>query len=193
MQDHVPVVGMCLHCLRLYAAISSVCLEDEFVVIRLCLGGQTEVRQACMPWVGMGSRFSTAGSSISVPIEKWWELLELLTPSEAVCITLFPHFSHSSLHCHFCILMPTIFPKVLASVELSQSHNCKKLCSRPSVRKSQRKHLLHVHQHSVNYRIFLKILLKIFATYSKIPKAIIIMNQGEIRRDQRHPSSSQNP
>lgn len=172
---YVPMVGMCLHCLRLHAAISFVCLEDEFVVIRL-LGRQTEVRQACMPCVGMCSRLSTAGSLIYLQIEKWWELLEPLTRSEALCITLFPHFSYSSLHCHFCILMPTIFPEVLASAELSQSHNCKKLCSRDSIQKGQKKHLLHLPQRSISYRIFLKILLTIFATYSKMPKAIIIMN-----------------
>lgn len=36
--------------------------------------------------------------------------------------------------------------------------------------------LLYSPQHSESYRIVLKILLTIFATYSKIPKAIIIMN-----------------
>lgn len=41
--------------------------------------------------------------------EKWWELLELLTPQEALCIILIPRFSHYSPRCHFCILMPTIF------------------------------------------------------------------------------------
>lgn len=138
------------------------------------LGRQTEVRQACLPWVGMCSRFSTSGSLIYLQVEKWWELL---TRWEALCITLFPHFSRSSLCCRFCVLMPTVLPEVLASVELSQSHNCKKICSRHSIRKGQKTpHLLHLPQHSVNCRIFLKSLLTIFATYSKIPKAIIIMN-----------------
>ena len=40
--------------------------------------------------VGMCSRFSTPDSLIYLQIEKWWELLELLTPSGALCITLFP-------------------------------------------------------------------------------------------------------
>lgn len=145
-----------------------------------------------MPHVGMCSRFSTAGSLIDLPTEKWWELVELLTQLEARCIALFPRFSHSSLHYHFCILMPTICPEVLASVELSQSHNCKKLCSRTLNPEGSEKTSSPT-QHSVNSRIFLKILLTIFATQSKIPKAMIIMNQREIRRDQRHPSSSLNP
>lgn len=122
----VPVVGMCLHFLQLHAVTSFVCLEDEFVMIRFC-----GVVQPCMPCVGMCSSFSTAGSWVCLQTEKWQELLALLTGSEALCIAWFLHFSH----CHFCIPMPTVFPEVLESVELSQSQSCKSLCSRMSIQR----------------------------------------------------------
>lgn len=121
---------MWLHCLQLYVVISFVCLEDEFVLIRFCRVGRRGI-QPCMPRVGMCSRFSTAGSLVYLQIEKWQELLALLTGSEALFIALFFHFSH----CHFCIPMPMIFPEILESVELRQSHNCKNLCSRISVQR----------------------------------------------------------
>lgn len=169
------VVGMCLHCLWLHTAFCFVCLEDEFVAIKLCWvdRGEAGVRAIC----AVGSRFPTAGSLIYLQMEKRWEMLELLTQSESLYMTLYLHFSLSSLRCHFCTLMPRIFPEVLVLVELSQSHNCKKMCSRYSIQKGQRnpKNLFHLAQHSVNYRIVLKILLTIFVIYSKIPKAVIIM------------------
>lgn len=120
---------MCLHCLQLHAVISFVCLEDEFVIIRFCRVDRQGM-QPCMPSVGMCSRLSTAGSLVYLQIEMWQELLALLPGSEALYIALFPHFSH----CHFCIPMPTIFPEVLESVELSQSY-CKNLCRRISIQR----------------------------------------------------------